>query len=443
MKAASGLAGHFRIFPGESPAERDGTPAGPAAASARPTRIALFGLFGCGNLGNDGSLEAMIAQLRRQMPEAELTCICHDPEFVRATFGIETIPINWSHRLATVQSRPLRRMLKASGRLVDLGYSFARMRGFDAMVIPGTGILDDFGERPWGMPLDIFRWCLAARLSGTRLAMVSIGAGPIGRPFSRRLMKAAARLAHYRSYRDAISRNFMHGIGLDVGADPIYPDIAFRLAAPAESPRPAAKTGKLQIGIGAMSYYGWYGFEEKGRAIHAAYMGRLADFALRMLDRGHDLRLVTGEESDNSAVHEVAERLRAARPDLDPARVVAEPAHSLHDVMRQIGETDVMVATRFHNVVCALKMGRPCISLGYARKNDVLMAEMGLGDFCQHVERFDVDTLVGQFDRLMDEREEHARRIRATVAGFEERLGQQETMLVRLAEGARGTRWGR
>src|SRR3712207_8323203 len=39
-------------------------------------------------------------------------------------------------------------------------------------------------------------------------------------------------------------------------------------------------------------------------------------------------------------------------------------------------------------------------SLGYARKNDVLLADMGLDAFCQHVEELDLDRLKAQFAAL-------------------------------------------
>ena len=45
------------------------------------------------------------------------------------------------------------------------------------------------------------------------------------------------------------------------------------------------------------------------------------------------------------------------------------------------------------------------MSLGYAEKNDVLMAEMGLGRFCQHIERFDLDLLIEQFTQLVAQRQ--------------------------------------
>jgi polysaccharide pyruvyl transferase WcaK-like protein len=354
---------------------------------------------------------------------------------VRRTFGIDTLPINWSRRLNGLPRAFTRRLLKAFGRLVDVGYTFARFRRFDLMIIPGTGILDDFGERPWGMPFDIFRWCLVARLAGARIAMISIGAGPIGRPLSRRLMKAAAGLAHYRSYRDEISKNFMEGIGFDTSADPVYPDIAFQLPSPAEAEVRPAQGGRLTVGVGAMSYHGWYGFAPEGRSVYAAYIDKLTAFALHLLDDGYNVRLITGEDSDQGAVEDVLARLREARPAVSAERVFAEPARSLHDVMRQMAGTDVAVATRFHNIVCALKVGRPCISLGYARKNDVLMAEMGLGGFCQHVEHFDLDLLMRQFRSLVADRAEHECAIRARVEIFEQRLRQQDEMLFRWLSG--------
>ena len=37
-----------------------------------------------------------------------------------------------------------------------------------------------------------------------------------------------------------------------------------------------------------------------------------------------------------------------------------------------------VVATRYHNVICALKLAKPVVSVGYAAKNVAIMADMGL-----------------------------------------------------------------
>ena len=40
-------------------------------------RIGLFGLLGQGNLGNDGSLLAVLTDLRSRHPDAELDFFCY------------------------------------------------------------------------------------------------------------------------------------------------------------------------------------------------------------------------------------------------------------------------------------------------------------------------------------------------------------------------------
>jgi polysaccharide pyruvyl transferase WcaK-like protein len=398
----------------------------------RHAKIALFGLFGCGNLGNDGSLEAMIEFLRHHRPDAELVCICDNPDEVTRKFGIATQPISWSRYLTGVTRKLDRLFLKIPGKMVDLAQTLRNIRNADLVIVPGTGILDDFGERPYGMPLDIFRWCLGARMVGAKIALVSIGAGPIRHRLSRWLMTAAARMAHYRSYRDTQSKEFMDSVGLHTGQDLIFPDIAFKLQAPANPPPKSAGAKRLTVGVGVMSYYGWYGFARGGEAIFAAYIKKLAKFVVHLLDNGHDVRLLTGELTDKTAVDALVEEVSHARPDLPSTRMIAEPSFSLRELMLQISAVDIVVATRFHNIVCALKLGRPTISLGYARKNDVLMEEMGLGALCQHVERFDVDSLIDQFASIVLSREDCRRRIMDGVRQYEDDLDRQDAHLLTL-----------
>ena len=400
-------------------------------ANLAPAKIALFGLFGCGNFGNDGSLEAMLSFLRRCCPGSELVCICADPDIVGERHRIAAVPISACSQLQGAQAGGRGRLSKLARKLFDPLLTLLHLRHVDVMIIPGTGILDDFGERPYGMPWDVLRWCLGARLVGARIAFVSIGAGPIGHPLSRWLMTAAAQLAQYRSYRDTLSKDFMTSAGLDTRLDPVCPDIAFKLPAPDRPRRAVTAEGCLTVGIGVMSYYGWYGFAEGGSMIYQTYIRKLARFAVHVLDRGHDVRILIGETTDQSAVDDLVGAIRASRPQLPAERIIAEPARSLRDVMQQMSRTDLIVATRFHNIVCALKLGIPAISLGYSKKNDVLMAEMGLAAFCQHIEQFDLASLIEQFDALCGRRAEYADMLQGRRQLMEERLERQESFLLR------------
>jgi polysaccharide pyruvyl transferase WcaK-like protein len=403
--------------------------------TARARRIGLLGLFGVGNLGNDGSAEAVLLFLRRALPDAEIVCICPQLSKIGHSLAVPTLPLSGS-RGSGRWFAILDRLLAGAPRGVAAAVRAVRdLRKFDAVIVPGTGALDDFATGPRGWPVALFIWCAAARLRGARLLFVSIGAGPIAHPLSRWLMKSAARLAHYRSYRDTLSKDYMTSIGFDTGGDAVYPDVAFRLPAPSApaGPPPAASSedrGALTVGLGLMTYFGWRGDWERGAAIYAGYLRKITHFALWLLDHGHRVRILMGEDSDQKAIDDVTRAIAAERPGYPQDRLIAEPSHSLHELMRQMGETHLVVGTRFHNIVCALKLGKPIISVGYARKNDVLMADMGLEDFCQHVERLDVDLLIDQFSRLAANRAAYERSIREKAAEYTRRLADQERILL-------------
>lgn len=389
-------------------------------------RIGIFGLFGAGNLGNDGSLESFLAFLRSAHPDAELHSICSGTDSVRERFGLPTLPIQAplprSRWLKILNRLSMRTLFRAQ----EWAWTIGEARRFDVIVVPGTGMLDDFGERWRDMPYHLFRWGLACRLAGTPFAFVSIGAGPIVHPVSRWLMRSAAAMASYRSYRDANSKTYMDGIALKRPGDAVTPDLAFRLALPPSIP-PSA--GGPVIGVGLMGYAGWKHSQADGKAIYSAYTVKMTEFVGWLVGEGYSVRLIMGDEGDVQALKDVSSAI-GEKPGGLGASVVAEPARSLTEVMRQIGETELLVATRFHNVVCGLMMGKPVISLSYARKNDVLLDDMGLGEFRQHIESLDLDRLKAQFTRLMLDRDRYLPGIVQKTAEYREQLAEQEKYLL-------------
>jgi hypothetical protein len=99
-----------------------------------------------------------------------------------------------------------------------------------------------------------------------------------------------------------------------------------------------------------MSHYGWYGFARGGEAIFAAYIEKLAKFVVHLLDNGHDVRLLTRELTEKTAVDALVEEVGRARPDVPSSRMIAEPSYSLHELMLQISAVDIVVATRSKRV---------------------------------------------------------------------------------------------
>ena len=394
----------------------------------RTPRIVLFGLFGSGNFGNDGSLETVLSSLRRKVPGADLLCVCYDAEGIRQRYSINTTRIRIASRAPKLLRFLDKLFLTLPGRAVDLVHAILTLHGVDMMIIPGTGILDDFSERPHQMPLNIFLWCLSARIVGTRIAYVSVGAGPINNRLSRFLMLTAARMAHYRSFRDGLSRGYLARFGIDTRHDPIMPDVVFNLPTPSIS-KPQEAT--VTVGLGVMDYHGWSGHREK---TYRTYIDKLADFAVYLISTGNRIRILTGQNTDEQAALDVVRIIGERAGEQAARQLIWVPGSSLHDLMNEIALTDLVVATRYHNIVCALKMGRPAISLEYSGKNTAVMKAVGLEEFCGNVETFAIANLIQQFQRLKRERIVHEAGIRARIVEFQRALDDQDAALLALLQ---------
>ena len=280
--------------------------------------------------------------------------------------------------------------------IIDAFRTASWVRRHDVVIVPGMGVLEaTLPLRPWHTPYSMFLLCASGRLFRTKVALVCVGANVIHQWLTRRLITAAARLAYYRSYRDTFARDAIQRMGLDTSGDAVYPDLAFALPTPRGTPVIAGT-----VGVGVMNYHGGNDDRRQADEIHASYVEKMKDFVLWLVDNGRTIRLFATDVHDEPTVQEVIADVRALRPGLAPSQVIAEPVSSLDELMQKLASVDTVVASRYHNVLCALKLAKPTLSVGYAAKFDVLMAEMGLAEFCQSARSLDVDRMIQQFTEL-------------------------------------------
>lgn len=372
------------------------------SAHERPVRVGVFGLLGSGNLGNDGSLEAVLGYLRADHPDAVVDALCGGPEAVTARFGIPATRMHWNRAEYRTASRAGAIASKGLGKLVDVFRTAAWVRRHDVVIVPGMGVLEaTLPLRPWGFPYSLFLLCASGRLTRTRVALVSVGAAEIRNRPTRALVRWSGRLAAYRSYRDAQSRDAMRAMGVDTARDEVYPDLAFSLPAPPASP-PSDAPGTVCVGV--MDFHG--GNDDRARAdeIYRRYLGGTIRFVRTLVEEGRPVRLLTGDQCDATVVAAILEAVDS------PLVTAAEPA-SLADLMNEMVAADTVVAVRYHNLICALKTGTPVLALSYAAKSDALMDRMGLGAYCHPAREVDADRLLEQFRAL----EKRAPELRQTL----------------------------
>nr|WP_180218785.1 polysaccharide pyruvyl transferase family protein [Streptomyces albus] len=365
-------------------------------------------MLGSGNLGNDGSLEAVLGYLRAEHPGAAVDALCGGPEVVTARYGIPAARLHWYRGEYRTASRAGAVAAKGLGKLLDAFRTAAWVRRHDVVIVPGMGVLEaTLPLRPWGFPYSLLLLCASGRLCGTRVALVGVGAAAIGSRPTRALVRWSARLAAYRSYRDSLSRDALRAMGVDTARDEVHPDLAFALPAPrAAVPRGAAERldppGAVCVGV--MDFHGGDDDRDRAEEIHRRYLDGTTRFVRALAEDGRRVRLLTGDACDAPVVAAILDAV-------DSPLVTAAEADSLTDLMTHMAAADTVVATRYHNLVCALKAGTPTLALSYAAKSDALMEGMGLGAYRHPAREIDTDRLLAQFRDL----EKHSAELRRTL----------------------------
>ncbi|OSP39302.1 hypothetical protein B7767_32380, partial [Streptomyces sp. 13-12-16] len=154
---------------------------------------------------------------------------------------------------------------------------------------------------------------------------------------------------------------------------------------------PAGPPGLVCVGV--MDFHGSNDERDRAEEIHRRYLDGTTRFVRALVEDGRPVRLLTGDELDRPVADAVLDAVDS------PLVTVAETA-SLADLMKEMSAAETVVATRYHNLVCALKTGTPTLALSYSAKSDSLMARMGLGAYCHPARETDADRLLGQFREL-------------------------------------------
>jgi polysaccharide pyruvyl transferase WcaK-like protein len=371
-----------------------------------PKHIAFWGNFGTRNLGNECTLGAALYNARARRPDAGFVCFCTEPVDAQFRHGLPCFPLNSAQ--ARTGPRPpfvprLFRRLKTE--VAGWREAFRRTRATELLVMTGTGMLTDEGEGPLGLPYDIFRWAVAARLTGCRLAFLSVGVEGLRHPLTRFFIRTALSLASSRSYRDVQSRERLRAAGFFSEDDAVYPDLAFSL--PEAMTRPAAQ---VSTGTKARVAVGLYAYRDRGvrnpedAAAYRSYLDKVCSVLLALRAEGHPLRLVIGDNTyDEPVLEDVRAALAARGLEAHASGLEDSPASSFQEVLKQLSRVDVVLASRFHNVLLALLLGKPVVSLSYNEKNDALMEEMGLRAFSGRLDAFDVEAVLQQLATLQAE----------------------------------------
>jgi polysaccharide pyruvyl transferase WcaK-like protein len=436
--------------------------------------VGIIAHAGNQNLGDEALVAAVIDAVRRHAPRAKICAFSMNSADTATRHGIPAFPLRrvehraespgsveaggarweglapwlrrgvkavpWLRAMLRGARAGLRVALHAAQEPTFLVQSYGLLRGVDLLIVAGSQQLNDAYGGPWGFPYTLFKWSVLARLARTKVAFLSVGAGPINSPLSRWFVRGALSLARYRSYRDAISSRLVQGFGVP-GDHPVAPDLVYGLRMAAAPARRDDTPSQLVVGANPVPFYDGRYWSADRPEIYWHYVQTLAAFADWLVQGGRRVMFFPTQLRADPLVIEDVRRLMKVNGGQHHGRLVpVGPIASLDDLAREIGRMDIVVANRYHGILIALLLNKPVIGLAYHRKSVELMTLMGQAPYAIDVSTCTPDLLMDRFSALEATATVVKRQIAERVAALRVDLERQYDQVFALLNGhqARG-----
>ena len=446
-------------------------------------RIALLTPYNGGNLGDAAIQDALIANLRLQMPGARFAGISLNNENFIKRHGVDAFPLcatarrfyamsnegvspfvgrrheqNGDRDLLSVFKDALKRKPRLLQCLKDLrrclllvpkellhiirGYRFICRQ--DILIVSGGGQLDEGWGGPWGHPFAILKWALLARMARVPFAFVSVGVGKTESPLSRLFLSAALRLACYRSYRELNSRKVVSALLKATINDAVVPDLAFALpisGTPADEHIRSLSQGRKVVAISPIAYAKPGRWPRQDQAVYERYIQQMARVMFQLVKRDYSLIMICSSlDDDESVIPEILAQLDEESGEKLSERIYVPKISSWQGFASVLQEVDFLIASRLHSTILGLISQRPIIAISFNSKVDWLMESLNQTDYLLQINNFQAGDVIERLDRLKLRRGDIVRQINSALDRMFPMLAVQHDALVELAMAGRRRR---
>ncbi len=406
-------------------------------------RVALLTPYTGNNLGDAAILDAMIANLRLRLSDAQFSGISFSCESFVERHGGRAFPLCGSDRpfhsmsrgytasksvdgesfakgsgqIRALLKRTLRRvpvlgailsLLLARGSIVWQefchcveGYHFLRTQ--DLLIVCGGGQLDEEWGGPWGHPFTLFKWAVLARIARIPYVIASVGACKVSSTTSRFFLSSALRMARYRSYRDKHSREIAAGILKRAAGDSVVSDLAFSLPASELPPSAGIRSlaqGRTVAAISPMAYARPQSWPYPDRALYDRYLHQMAQVVSKLLERNYFLIIVRSALSDGIAIQELLSCLDDESKRKLDGQMYIPAITAWKDLIATLLDADLVVASRLHSAILSFVANRPTIAISFDPKVDWVMEDLGQAHFLLQIRDFSAEDVIEALDRI-------------------------------------------
>ncbi len=372
-------------------------------------RVALLGEVGVGNVGNDASFAAVAALLRERVPDVRLVPVGRDVGWGDGRAAVRPAGMPAALAEAVPLTSALSRRLRAAGRsgvpartlskAADLVHLVRLVGAFDAVVVPGTGVLERAHHRgPGGVLVWLALVSLACRLRRTATAWFAVGGGSYTHRVPAWTAAGAARGAQVRSYRDAETRDALPPWS-GAGRDPVAYDVVLSRPEAVDPPvrwaaaRETQASGPRRVVVAVIDHDPAPG--APGAQLRERYERRVAELVRALVRSGIEVDLLAADTADRTPVASVLAAVTAQDPGASTRITVHHEQGGLDVLLERVAAADVVVASRYHVLVAAILARRPVVALCHADKDAALLRRLGLEEYLVPVDDVDTDHVLG------------------------------------------------
>ena len=364
-------------------------------------KIGISGSYGGLNLGDEAILKSMIEQVRREIPDAEITVFSRNAEDTRRRHKVErTVPVRKLSRAEVVPE----------------------VERLDLLVLGGGGILYDADARVY------LREVQVAKERGVPVFLFAVGAGPLKEPAVQAAVREALEGVAAITVREKSARAVLEEAGVHrdvvVTADPAL------LLKPEPLPRNVLKheglEGKRRL-VGMSVREPGVAAPDLDERLYHALLANAADFMVDRCDA--DIVFVPMERSVLDSQHShavIAQMLRAQR-----ARVL-NGEYTSGQLLSLMGHFDFAVGMRLHFLIFAALQGVPFVALPYSGKVGGFLEDLKLP--APPLQLVNPGRLIAHIDDSWDNRRALRTTLGKSVAPLQERARETMNLLLRVLD---------
>ena len=402
--------------------------------------ISLFGPFGSGNLGDAAIQDAVIYNIKKHLPFARIFAFSHNPEDTQARHRIKTFPISRPaisdlsdeliinrKSLVWLRNVPLaEKMINKIQSVIDevkfFLKSFHILKDIDIFIFSGGGQLDDYWGGPWGHPYMLLRWAFLAKIAGTKIVFLSVGADSIKYRLSRIFIKRALLLSDYRSYRECVTRMYVENLGIKK-RNFVFPDPAYSLHINGGIRLNMTSSGQKTIGISPIAAAACPNVSESH---YENYLDELVSLSCQLLRKKYEILFIPSQVlMDSPIISRVVRKVKDRCGSDFSGKIVEGQISDLNEFLHLVSRVDMVIASRLHGVLLSSLMYKPILAISCNRKVEILMSDLEFPEYCVDIHNFNSIDAIQFMVSLDNDRESIIRHLQSKVRLFKTALDQQ------------------